>query len=647
MAYVRILEDFKNTNDDQSVCTGGSVKVYVAGTAQAVQQPAYADRNGDVTLGYNISTGSLGYPVNNGNFTELWVPDDVSIDIVITNDDGSRTYEYYRVASSTAAEDTGARPAFKNMVANGNLALWSYGTSFANISGSGAKVEVADGIYFAQGGSASNAVSRQTAGGTGARYALRFGRPSSSTSTDKLRIFGSISTDEAIRARSQSITISIGLKKGADFSGTGIAVLVATGTGTGEDPVNLEAGGWTGQSNIVSTTQGGLTTSNVRFQFTGAVGANVNEIGWQIAFTGVGTASTNDWAEIEDIVVEIGTSASTIEQPPAIIEYDRLHPRNAYGTTIASASSIDLGKATGDTVDVSGTTTITALGTATAGIRKDVRFTGAVQLTHNGTSLILPGAANITTVANDTAEFVSLGSGNWRCTRYTRMSSAPISLTAINTWAAAQRSVANPISSNAAGFNLSDTGFLEITANGAPCGFFNRKTDDGDIIRLYQDGTQEGTISVSGTTIAYNTFLGSHWSQFIDRSTPDILPGTIMETVDELCWWDEPKANDRLPCVKVSDEAGASSVYGVFLAWDREDGGCDMMVASLGAGHVRVAAGVTVKRGDLIESNGDGCGRVQADDVMRSRTVAKVTAAVRVREYPDGSYLVPATLHCG
>ena len=39
-------------------------------------------------------------------------------------------------------------------------------------------------------------------------------------------------------------------------------------------------------------------------------------------------------------------------------------------------------------------------------------------LTHNATSLILPGSANITTTAGDTAEFLSLGGGNWICLNY-------------------------------------------------------------------------------------------------------------------------------------------------------------------------------------------------------------------------------------
>lgn len=90
--------------------------------------------------------------------------------------------------------------------------------------------------------------------------------------------------------------------------------------------------------------------------------------------------------------------------------------------TIASAATTDLGSKEAGSLTISGTTTITSLGTVSAGIKKTVVFSGALTLTHNGTSLILPGAANITTVANDRAEFESLGSGNWRCNWYHRAS---------------------------------------------------------------------------------------------------------------------------------------------------------------------------------------------------------------------------------
>jgi len=90
----------------------------------------------------------------------------------------------------------------------------------------------------------------------------------------------------------------------------------------------------------------------------------------------------------------------------------------ASSDTIASATTTDIGSKDSAFLTISGTTTITGLGTVAAGIWKFVTFSGALTLTHNGTSLILPGSANISTAAGDCALFLSLGSGNWRCLNY-------------------------------------------------------------------------------------------------------------------------------------------------------------------------------------------------------------------------------------
>ncbi len=93
------------------------------------------------------------------------------------------------------------------------------------------------------------------------------------------------------------------------------------------------------------------------------------------------------------------------------------------GADIAShATTADIGAGTGRNVSITGTTTITAFPTAATGITRRVTFTGALILTHNATSLILPGGANITTAAGDTAQFESLGSGNWLCAAFQRAS---------------------------------------------------------------------------------------------------------------------------------------------------------------------------------------------------------------------------------
>jgi hypothetical protein len=102
--------------------------------------------------------------------------------------------------------------------------------------------------------------------------------------------------------------------------------------------------------------------------------------------------------------------------------------------------------------------------------------------------------------------------------------------------------------------------------------------------------------------------------------------------------------NERLPKVKISDVVGDKAVYGVFQTWDEVE---DMLISSLGAFVVRVASGVTVEVGDLLESNGDGCAKVQDDDIIRSKTIGKVTSTVATATYDDGSYTVPCVIYCG
>lgn len=90
--------------------------------------------------------------------------------------------------------------------------------------------------------------------------------------------------------------------------------------------------------------------------------------------------------------------------------------------TIASASTVAIGAAASNAVIISGTTTVTAFDTVAAGVERSVVFSGALVLTHNGTSLQLPGSVSIKTATNDSAVFRSLGSGNWICLSYQRAS---------------------------------------------------------------------------------------------------------------------------------------------------------------------------------------------------------------------------------
>jgi microcystin-dependent protein len=96
------------------------------------------------------------------------------------------------------------------------------------------------------------------------------------------------------------------------------------------------------------------------------------------------------------------------------------------GADIASAATLTIGD--GGYFNITGSTTVTALSATNdhAGREVILVFAGALTLTHNATSLILIGGANIVTAAGDTATFRSEGGGNWRMIGYQRASGQPV-----------------------------------------------------------------------------------------------------------------------------------------------------------------------------------------------------------------------------
>lgn len=96
--------------------------------------------------------------------------------------------------------------------------------------------------------------------------------------------------------------------------------------------------------------------------------------------------------------------------------------------TIASAATVNIGAAASNTIIITGTTTISSFGAGTSGMRRQLTFSGALNVTQNATSMILPGAATITTAAGDTMDAICLGSSNWRITNYTKGTTAVVGI---------------------------------------------------------------------------------------------------------------------------------------------------------------------------------------------------------------------------
>jgi hypothetical protein len=204
----------------------------------------------------------------------------------------------------------------------------------------------------------------------------------------------------------------------------------------------------------------------------------------------------------------------------------------------------------------------------------------------------------------------------------------------------------NPPVNNVTGAAFRENGTLNIAASSAPVVQVGRTDSDGELITFFQAGTKEGTITVSGTTVSYNGAHLSRWSQLSSGAErTEILRGSVLSNLDEMCEWGE-EDNEQLNRMKVSDVEGDVNVAGVFQSWDDDDDTYtnDFYCAMTGDFIIRIAQGTTVARGDLLMSAGDGTAKPQDDDIVRSKTIAKVTSTVVSETYTDGSYCVPCVL---
>ena len=221
-------------------------------------------------------------------------------------------------------------------------------------------------------------------------------------------------------------------------------------------------------------------------------------------------------------------------------------------------------------------------------------------------------------------------------------------------------------------------GVLSSCRNTNVTASFGRKGNDGGIVEFFQAGSVEGNISVSGSTVSYNGAHLARWSQLADGAErTEILRGSVLSNLDEMCEWayeardavlytEEDllpegvsvgdiktpardagtEDNEQLNRMKVSDVEGDVNVAGVFQAWDDDDDTYtnDFYCAMTGDFVIRIAQGTTVARGDLLMSAGDGTAKPQDDDIVRSKTIAKVTSTTVSTTYSDGSYCVPCVL---
>jgi len=273
-------------------------------------------------------------------------------------------------------------------------------------------------------------------------------------------------------------------------------------------------------------------------------------------------------------------------------------------------------------------TTTNKIATMVGGYDGSTIFATAIGFAYNGAGYNMMFATNDNTSGNPIERMRIDSSGNLTVGVTSAATSPGVPLTSV-------------------GFSFS-SGYASFTNNGGRQLDCNRQGDDGVLIGFWQANTEEGTISVSGSTVSYNGGHLSRWAQMLTK--PDLLKGTVMSNLDEMNVYVDadgnPVENEQLNKVKVSDVEGDANVAGVFVNWTYDEAHQvdEINMAMTGDMIIRIAQGTTVARGDLLMSAGDGTAKPQGDDIVRSKTIAKVTSTHVTCTYDDGSYCVPCVL---
>lgn len=285
---------------------------------------------------------------------------------------------------------------------------------------------------------------------------------------------------------------TLGLAIGTDVQAFDSDLSAVAGLST--SGLMARTGAGTAAARTLTAPAAGVTVSNGDGVSGNPTLALANDLSAVEGLSGTGIArrtGTDAWS--------VGTTVSIAEggtgQTSAKAAFDALNGAEA---TVASASTTDIGAASSDKVSITGTTTITSFGTATAGIERQGRFTGALILTYNATSLILPGGGNITTAAGDSFRAYSLGSGNWVVVEYVKANGQSVKHGVV------------PIASKSADYTLviTDAGFTILH----PSSDANSRTftipsnasvpfDVGTVVTWYNDSANTCTIAITSDTL--------------------------------------------------------------------------------------------------------------------------------------------------
>lgn len=192
----------------------------------------------------------------------------------------------------------------RNFIINGGMNVWQRGTSFPTDGYTSDRW-----FSYRETGASGKTVTRQTSFSQGIMNGIRVQRDSGNTDTAGMFLVSALASEDSVAMQGQIVTFSIFARSGANFSSSGSNLSMTIGVGTGTDEAPNAS--WTGQQNFTEakTISGTLT----RYSITATIPTNSTQVRVFVSYTPVGTAGANDFFEVAQAQLEIGSQPTVFE----------------------------------------------------------------------------------------------------------------------------------------------------------------------------------------------------------------------------------------------------------------------------------------------------------------------------------------------
>lgn len=244
------------------------------------------------------------------------------------------------------------KPPAKNLIYNGDFAVWQSGTSFA-LAGS-TKTFIAD-LWVAYRPTNTGFTFSQQPGFNGATYCLRAQRTAGNTSVNAVRWGFQIGSSLATQLQGKNICVSCDIRAGANWGKTdptAINCQLFYGTGT-DEAFDLGAINFaTGPGSVFGSIKGISTTAARLYAIVGAsantpfpVPSTATELFILFTYSPTGTAGAADYVELTNLKLEVGSTPTKYEPTPLFetLEACRRQFRKSFAQGTTPAQSIGTG----------------------------------------------------------------------------------------------------------------------------------------------------------------------------------------------------------------------------------------------------------------------------------------------------------------